>query len=162
MSATDVAHRAKQDGQLRIDNPACRLPRVSTRKPEPNPVTIAEIDTLLAGGIYLKTYAMVALHYYLALRVPEIAAVNSADMDWNARSYPRCGRVARTRRCPFQRRVAAVPGDAKARILVPEPDGQPALRRGDGHIIGNSVSGVIGEAIKRAGLKHRPVIRGPP
>lgn len=146
-----------QDEQLRVDNPAYRLPRVATRKREPNPFTIDEINTLLAGGIYRKTRAMVALHYYLGLRVSEIAAVNGGDIDWKARTLSTIGKG---------RKAATLPVPAAAWPLFLEmprtgywfPNRTPnrLFDAGEGHIMGNSVSGLIGEAIKRAGLNHRP------
>ena len=146
-----------QDEQLRADNPAYRLPRVATRRREPNPFTIDEINTLLSGGIYRKTRAMVALHYYLGLRVSEIAAVNGDDVNWTARTLSTVGKG---------RKAATLPVPAAAWPLFEEmprsgywfPNRTPnrLYAAGEGHIMGNSVSGLIGEAIKRAGLKHRP------
>ncbi|MBT2594715.1 tyrosine-type recombinase/integrase [Arthrobacter sp. ISL-72] len=146
-----------QDEELRLDNPAYRLPRVATRKREPNPFSVDEINALLNGGIYRKTRVMVALHYYLGLRVSEIAAVNGDDIDWDARTLSTVGKG---------RKAATLPVPAALWPLFlqmprngywfPNRTANKLHAAGEGHIMGNSVSGLIGDAIKRAGLKHRP------
>lgn len=146
-----------QDEGLRLDNPAYRLPRVATRKREPNPFTIDEINTLLNGGIYRKTRVMVALHYYLGLRVSEIAAVNGVDIDWEARTLSTVGKGRKPATLPVPAALwplfLQMP---RTGYWFPNRTANRLHPAGEGHIMGNSVSGLIGEAIKRAGLKHRP------
>ena len=146
-----------QDEQLRLDNPAYRLPRVATRKREPNPFTVDEINQLLNGGIYRKTRVMVALHYYLGLRVSEIAAVNGDDIDWESRTLTTIGKGRKHATLP----VPAAAWDIflqmpRTGYWFPNRTANRKFGPGEGHIMGNSVSGLIGEAIQRAGLKHRP------
>jgi integrase/recombinase XerD len=146
-----------QDEELRLDNPAYRLPRVATRKREPNPFTIDEINQLLAGGIYRKTRAMVALHYYLGLRVSEIAAVNGDDVNWADRTLKTVGKGQKEATLPVP--AAAWPlflQMPRTDYWFPNRTANRLFSAGEGHIMGNSVSGLIGEAIKREGLKHRP------
>lgn len=146
-----------QDEELRMDNPAYRLPRVATRRREPNPFTIEEINQLVSGGIYRKTRAMVALHYYLGLRVSEVAAVNGADVNWEARTLYTVGKGRKEATLPVP--AAAWPlflQMPRTGYWFPNRAANKLFAAGEGHIMGNSVSGLIGEAIKRAGLKHRP------
>jgi integrase/recombinase XerD len=146
-----------QDEELRMDNPAYRLPRVATRKREPNPFTVEEINQLLAGGIYRKTRAMVALHYYLGLRVSEIAAVHGKDVNWATRTIRTIGKGRKEVTLPVPAAAwpmfLRMPRDA---YWFPNRTGNKLFAAGEGHIMGNSVSGLIGEAIKREGLNHRP------
>lgn len=146
-----------QDEGLRLDNPAYRLPRVATRKREPNPFTVEEINTLLNSGIYFKTRAMVALHYYLGLRVSEIAAVHGSDIDWGARTLSTIGKGRKSATLPVPAAIwplfERMPRNA---YWFPNRTTNKLHAAGEGHIMGNSVSGLIGEAIKRAGLNHRP------
>jgi integrase/recombinase XerD len=146
-----------QDEGLRLDNPAYRLPRVATRKREPNPFTVEEINALLHGGIYRKTRVMVALHYYLGLRVSEIAAVNGADIDWETKTLTTIGKGRKQATLPVPAAVwplfLQMP---RAGYWFPNRTPNRLHTAGEGHIMGNSVSGLIGEAIKRAGMKHRP------
>lgn len=146
-----------QDEELRLDNPAYRLPRVATRKREPNPFTVDEINQLLAGGIYRKTRAMVALHYYLGLRVSEIAAVNGDDVNWTNRTLKTVGKGRKEATLPVPE--AAWPmflQMPRTGYWFPNRTANRLFAAGEGHIMGNSVSGLIGEAIKREGLNHRP------
>ncbi|QYC54955.1 tyrosine integrase [Arthrobacter phage Popper] len=146
-----------QDEELRLDNPAYRLPRVATRKREPNPFTVDEINQLLAGGIYRKTRAMVALHYYLGLRVSEIAAVNGDDVNWTNRTLKTVGKGRKEATLPVPE--AAWPmflQMPRTGYWFPNRTANRLFAAGEGHIMGNSVSGLIGEAIKREGLHHRP------
>lgn len=146
-----------QDEGLRLDNPAYRLPRVATRKREPNPFTVDEINQLLQGGIYRKTRVMVALHYYLGLRVSEIAAVNGDDIDWDNQILATIGKGRKPAKLPVPAAVwplfLQMP---RTGYWFPNRTANRLHAAGEGHIMGNSVSGLIGEAIKRAGLKHRP------
>lgn len=146
-----------QDEGLRLDNPAYRLPRVATRKREPNPFTVEEINTLLNSGIYFRTRAMVALHYYLGLRVSEIAAVHGSDIDWAARTLSTIGKGRKPATLPVPAAIwplfERMPRTA---YWFPNRTANKLHPAGEGHIMGNSVSGLIGEAIKRAGLNHRP------
>jgi len=146
-----------QDEGLRLDNPAYRLPRVATRKREPNPFTVDEINALLESGIYRKTRVMVALHYYLGLRVSEIAAVNGDDIDWDNRTLSTIGKGRKPATLPVPAAVwplfLQMP---RTGYWFPNRTKNKLHAAGEGHIMGNSVSGLIGEAIKRMGLKHRP------
>lgn len=146
-----------QDEGFRPDNPAVRLPKVKRRHREPNPFSVDEIQALLECGIYRKTRAMVALHYYLGLRVSEIARVHGADVNWTRRTIATIGKGRKEV-------VMPVPAAAWPLFLEMPRDGYWFPNRvanrlhpaGAGHILGNSVSTLLGGAIKRAGLVHRP------
>lgn len=146
-----------QDEGFRLDNPAYRLPRVATRKREPNPFTVDEINALLESGIYRKTRVMVALHYYLGLRVSEIAAVNGDDIDWEARTLSTIGKGRKPATLPVPAALWPLFHQMpRTGYWFPNRTKNKLHAAGEGHIMGNSVSGLIGEAIKRMGLKHRP------
>ncbi|MCT9624267.1 tyrosine-type recombinase/integrase [Pseudarthrobacter equi] len=146
-----------QDEGLRLDNPAYRLPRVATRKREPNPFTVDEINQLLNGGIYFKTRVMVAVHYYLGLRVSEIAAINGDDINWDTKTLHTIGKGRKPATLPVPAAIwplfLKMP---RTGYWFPNRTRNRMFPAGEGHITGNSVSGLIGEAIKRCGLKHRP------
>lgn len=146
-----------QDEELRLDNPAYRLPKVATRKREPNPFTVHEINALLESGIYRKTRVMVALHYYLGLRVSEIAAVNGDDIDWEARTIKTIGKGRKEATLPVPSAIWPLFHQMpRTGYWFPNRTTNKLHAAGEGHIMGNSVSGLIGDAIKRIGLKHRP------
>lgn len=146
-----------QDEGLRLDNPGAKLPRVATRSVDPNPFTVDEINRLLNGGMYRRTRAMVALHYYLGLRVSEIARVHGRDIDRQAWTLTTIGKGRKLVRLP-------IPDQLRDLVLEMPEDGywfpnhadNLLHKAGEGHVMGNSVSGVLSAAIKRAGLNHRP------
>lgn len=146
-----------QDEELRLDNPGAKLPRVATRSTDPNPFTIDEINTLLNGGIYRKTRAMVALHYYLGLRVSEIARVHGRDIDRKACTLTTIGKGRKVVKLPIPEQLWELVQEMPAGgYWFPNHADNLLFKAGEGHVMGNSISGVLSAAIKRAGLSHRP------
>lgn len=145
-----------QDEGFRPDNPAARLPKVKYRRREPTPFTITEIETLLASGIYKSTRAMVALHYYLGLRVSEIAAVHGCDVDHAKRTITVIGKgrkhVVHPVPAALWPLVESMPTNTH---WFPNRAANKLYAPGEGHILGNSVSTLLCSAIKRAGLEHK-------
>lgn len=146
-----------QDEGMRLDNPAARLPKVKVRRREPNPFTINEIQQLLDAGMYRKTRAMVALHYYLGLRVSEISRVHGNDVSWTEQTLTTVGKGRKKAKLPVPEAAwplfLDMPRDG---YWFPNRTANALHQAGEGHILGNSVSTLIGGAIKRAGLQHRP------
>ncbi|MFE4469570.1 tyrosine-type recombinase/integrase [Leifsonia sp. NPDC056824] len=147
-----------QDEGFREDNPGARLPRVKARKRTPHPFTIEEIERTLETGAYRRTRMMVALHYYLGMRVHEIAKVHGNDIDWNERTIRIFGKGAKTKYLPLSEEMwtlaETMPRDG---YWFPNWRANHLYAAGEGHILSNSVSTIIGNAIKRAGIQgHRP------
>lgn len=145
-----------QDEGVRADNPAARLPRVRVPKHAPDPFSITEIQTLLNSGVYRKTRAAIALHYYLGLRVSEIAAVHGRDVDFEGMVVRVVGKGSKRAALPFPDAVHALvremPSDA---YWFPNRQRNALYEAGEGHVLGKSISESINDAIKRAGLSHR-------
>lgn len=145
-----------QDEGIRDDNPAARLPKVKHRRQAPNPFTVEEIQQLLNSGIYRNTRAMVALHYYLGLRVSEIAAVHGHDINRERRTLYTIGKGRKEAWMPIPAQlwpiVEQMPADS---YWFPNQKANKLYGPGEGHILGHSVSSLLNAAIKRAGLKHR-------
>ena len=140
-----------QDEEMRLDNPAARLPRPRVEPTEPNPVSTADIQTVLTSGIYGHTVMKVLLYSYQGFRASEIAAVDGANIDWDNRTILTAeakGRKIVTR--PLHSIVyehaidAAYPQEG---LWFPSLNG--------GHIRGTSVSNTLCAAFKRAGIQHR-------
>lgn len=141
-----------QDEELRLDNPAVRLPKVRVPRKEPNPITTADIEYLLHSGIYKRTRMWVLLYAYQGLRASEIAAVSGDAIDWE------------------RRRLLTL--EAKGGVEVWRPIHPivwealqewprrgwlfPSYRLQGQHVSGNNVSRVLSQALKRAGIDHRP------
>lgn len=139
-----------QDEELRLDNPAARLPRPRVEPSEPNPVSTDDIQTVLRSGIYGTTIMKVLLYSYQGLRASEIAAVSGANVDWEA--------------------ATILTVEAKGRKVVTRPLHSLVLEhaltagypRDDywfpgehGHVRGKSVSNTLCAAFRRAGINHR-------
>lgn len=146
-----------QDESLRLDNPAARLPRVRVKRREPTPFTLDEIQQLLESGIYAKTRAMVALHYYLGLRVSEISRVHGHDIDWTRRTLTTIGKGNLKIVLPIPKAawplVLTMPRSA---YWFPNRVPNHLYPAGEGHIMGRSVSNLLAQAITRAGINHKP------
>ncbi|WP_299166985.1 tyrosine-type recombinase/integrase [uncultured Arthrobacter sp.] len=145
-----------QQEEFRSDNPAARLPKVKVQRTQPNPFELDEIETLLNSGIYRKTRAMVALHYYLGLRVSEIAKVHGQEINRARRTLTTLGKGQKLVTLPIPAAlwplVEQMPTDG---YWFPNRAANAKYAAGEGHILGNSVSALLGNAIKRAGLSHR-------
>lgn len=134
-------------------NPAARLPRVRLPYSEPDPLTTEQIETLMNSGIYAKTRMMVLLAAYQGLRVSEIAAVHSRDVDLDEGwlHIPN-GKGGTSLRRPLHHLVL----EHARRMDAPNGYWFPGLH-GRPHISGSSVSQTLSNAMRRAGIVgHRP------
>lgn len=146
-----------QDEGFRLDNPATRLPTPKATKREPTPFTLAEMDALVNSGVYAKTRAMIALHYYIGLRVSEIAKVAGEDLDWSARTLRTVGKGNKTVILPIPDHLWEICLKMpRTGYWFPNRQANKNFPAWQGHIHGRSVSDTIGDAIRRAGIRHRP------
>lgn len=145
-----------QDEGLREDNPAHRLPQVRVHNRTPTPFTAEEVQQLLSSGIYAKTVTRVLLHYYMGLRVHEIAKVHGRDVDWTHRRITVLGKGRKEVTMPIPAalwpHLQDMPRDG---YWFPNLQANRDYAAGEGHVSGKSVSESINDAIKRAGLHHR-------
>lgn len=146
-----------QDEGFRQDNPAARLPLSRTTRRQPTPFTVEEINRLMNSGVYARTRAMIALHYYLGLRVSEISRVNGDDIDWDARVLTTTGKGNKVRALPIPAHLWEVCQlMPRTGYWFPNRQDNKYYKAWEGHIHGRSVSDTIGDAIRRTGLNHRP------
>lgn len=141
-----------QDEGFRADNPAARLPRTRVPRVEADPVTTEQFAELLTSGIYARTRLYVLLFAYQGFRPVEIAAVSSDSIDWDRqriRTDEAKGGVTVWR--PIHPIVwTELQKYRREGWLFPTP-GDPTR-----HVSRNNVSNVIGKAMRRAGIRHRP------
>lgn len=134
-----------QDEDMRLDNPAAKLPRPKVEITEANPITTEQLQQLLDSGIYGRTRMMCVLYSYEGLRASEIAAVAGENIDWESR------------------RILTKEGKGRKEVWRPlHPitweQAQEYPRMGywfpgqHGHLRGQSVSATLSAAMKRAGL----------
>jgi integrase/recombinase XerD len=141
-----------QDEGFRLDNPGARLPRTRVPKTEPNPVTTADIEYLLASGIYGKTRMYVLLYAYQAFRAIEIAAVAGETIDYERRRIlSKEGKGGKEVWRPIHPVVwEELKKFPRKGYLFPSPTGR-------GHVTRKNVSQVLSRALARAGIVgHRP------
>lgn len=147
-----------QDEEFRLDNPGAKLPRVKANPPTVNPFTPAEVDQLMNSGIYASTRAMVALHYYLGLRVSEIARVHGRDLNRHTWMLTTVGKGNKTAYLPVPAQLRPWVEDMpRGAYWFPNRVDNELFPAGEGHVLGRSVSTLLADAINRAGLHgHRP------
>jgi site-specific recombinase XerD len=127
-------------------NPAERLEPVRAPRNEPRPFTPQQIDAMLNSGAYRRTRAMILLGYYQGFRVSQIAAVEGRHIDLRSGTIVTTGKGSKTRTLPLH------PVIEELAASMPEGFWFPARRGRPGHISGNAVTGLIGKAIRRAGI----------
>jgi len=141
-----------QDEGFRVDNPGARLPSGAVPRKEPNPVETSDIEELLHSGIYRRTRMWVLLYSYQGFRAAEIAAASGEAIDWKHHrilTLEAKGGVEVWR--PIHPLVwEALQAWPRAGWLFPSP------RLTGEHVTANNVSRVLSEAMKRAGIQHRP------
>jgi len=131
---------------LRPDNPSLRLDVVKVPKHRPRPYTPEHIDRLLSTGAYKRTRAMILLSAYAGLRAAEIAAVHAADFDLDAGVLKVVGKGDRTDYLPLHPTLVELASTMGSGWWF------PARRGREGHIHGRSVSTLLTNAKKRAGI----------
>lgn len=157
-SALHVFFTWVQDEGFRLDNPAAKLPRVKSRKRQANPLSTEEIQHLLKAGIYRKTRLMIALHYYLGLRVSEIAQLHSSDINCQSKTLTTIGKGKKKRVLPLNDVLWNLLREQWCEgYFFPNWKANHRFAAGEGHILGRSVSDLLSRAMKRAGItNHKP------
>jgi len=148
-----------QDEGFRPDNPAARLPKIRVPEHDPNPVHVNDIARMVATGAYRKTRMMIALHYYAGLRVHEIAKMHGRDIDWNNAVLTVLGKGGRIRRLGISDALwTLMQGFPRDSYWFPNTKPNRTFGKvGEGHILSNSVSDAIQDAMHRSGITaHRP------
>ncbi|WP_025159305.1 tyrosine-type recombinase/integrase [Leifsonia aquatica] len=143
-----------QDAGLRADNPATRLPRSRVPRVEANPITTEQLRRILRTSMRRRTRMMVLLGAYQGFRVSEIAAVAGESIDWDARRI-----LTREAKGGIEvwRPIHPEVWDY-AQTFPREGWWFPGTKNLTGHHINaTSVSNVLGQLLKRAGVEgHRP------
>lgn len=139
------------DAGLRDDDPMARMPKPRAPHSEVVPIRTEHVRRLLASRMHRRTRSMILLAAYEGLRVHEVAKVRGLDLDIVGQTLTVEGKGGVRANLPLHPFVAAEaelygPGWWFAQH-VPNSAG-----RAGGHVLGNSVSRIVGEAMKRAGI----------
>ena len=147
-AALQAFYRFAQAGGFRSDDPTEGLPKISVPKGQPRPFTRAQVDRMLTSGAYAKTRAMILLGFYQGFRVSQIAAVRAEDISLLDMTIRTIGKGSKERVLPLHEVVAAL-----AALMPQSSYWFPARGGRSGHVNGASVTGLITNAKRRAGIE---------
>lgn len=145
-------HKWLVNMDYRTDNPMHRLQ--TPRRPErsPRPVADAELLRLLNVNMHARTRVMILLAALAGLRVAEIAIVKGEDLDLDAGRIQVLGKGRKRAWVPLHPLLIDV-----ARSMPATGYWFPGNRRRPGlPVRSKSVSDIIGNAMRRAGVQGTP------
>jgi integrase/recombinase XerD len=138
------------DEDLRADDPLAKARRVKDPRREARPITDAHLEALLVSRKHWRTQVMALLGAFQGLRASEIAAVRGEDVDTVAGLFFVIGKGGTRVTMPLHPLVAqAADRMPRAGYWFPAHE---YTGRGDTHIHGNSVSSILSDAMRRAGI----------
>jgi integrase/recombinase XerD len=146
-AAASAFYRFAVNDGLRLDDPTLRLRKVHVPRPEPRPFTPAQIDRMLTTGAYRHTRAMILLGFYQGFRVSSIARVHGADINLDDMTIRTIGKGQKDRTLPMHPVIAEL-----AQTMPVNGFWFPARQGAPGHIRPGSVSELICDAKRRAGI----------
>lgn len=131
----------------RLDNPTVRMHPPKTPRRRPRPITIHQLQQILASDrFYGRTRTMVLLAAYAGLRVHEIAKVRGED--FTSAGLVVAGKGGRTDLIPIHPVI-----EAERRHYPAAGWWFPSyVPTEHGHVVPRSVSTVISQAMRRAGV----------
>lgn len=128
-AAVRMLHTHLVAENLRPDNPAARVEGVRVPTGVPKPLTLDEVDSLLAtvtgaDSIALRDKALLEFLYATGCRISEACDVNLSDLDMSSRVVRLFGKGSKERIVPFGRTAEKHLGDYLSRsgrdLLVPD------------------------------------------
>lgn len=126
------------------DNPAADLPAIRVRRGVPRPFTDEQIELMLTSGAYRPTRTKILLGCRMGMRAHEIAKIRGSDFDVEKERLLIEGKGGHERWVPVHADVLQIVGQYPAGYWFPGRD--------RGHIAAKSVSHVLTQARKRAGI----------
>lgn len=135
----------------RVDDPCLVIKAPKPPRRKPRPVPDQYMPVLLATRMHHRTRVMILLAAFTGLRVHEIAKINGADFDRLGGTLTVLGKGGVTRVLPLHP------------LVVRELERMPVRGwwfpthvrgnvTGVGHVLSRSVSDIVGDAMKRAGI----------
>lgn len=132
----------------RDDDPTIRVPSPKAPRRHPRPVTDDQFRRVLSTPMHRRTRMMVLLAAFQGLRAHEIAKIRGEDIDHTARQLHVIGKGGTDMVLPLHPIVGEYAVDFPVRGFWFRA--QPIGR--EGHIHPRSVSGIVGEVMRRAGV----------
>lgn len=136
----------------RVDNPMIKVAAPKYPERVPRPVSDDELVQLLTMRTHHRTRVMILLAALAGLRVSEIAAVRGEDIDMAAPAIYVTGKGGKRAMVPLHPLLVEVAASMPRRgWWFPANSRRP----GD-HVLGKSVSDIIGQAMRRCGVRGTP------
>jgi integrase/recombinase XerD len=135
----------------RDSDPMANLPRPRDRRREVVGLRDGHVRALLSSRMHQRTRTMILLAAFQGLRVHEIARVRGSDVDVISQTLAVDGKGGVRSILPLHPVIAAQSQDYGPGWWFTQHVPNRASR-GGGHILGNSVSRIVGDAMARAGI----------
>jgi integrase/recombinase XerD len=133
----------------RLDDPTAKLHPPRSPRRQPRPISVDQLRQILESGrFYGRTRTMILLAAYEGLRVHEIAKFRGEDIRGGELHVVGKGQVVSV--LPLHDLIAA------ESERYPQGWWFPSDRTTTGHVLANSVSAVVGDALERAGVHATP------
>lgn len=132
--------------EYRASNPMIKVGTVRTPPGQPRPVADEHLPRLFATRMHRRTRAMILLAGYAGLRVHEIAKLRGEDIDPIARTLTVRGKGGKVRTLPAADALVTLAAD------MPRRGWWFPSRSPEGHVQARSVSAMIGQVMRRAGI----------
>lgn len=134
----------------RDDDPTLRTPAPRSPRREPHPVSDAGVQHLLTSRMHRRTRMMILLAVLEGLRVHEVAKIRGDDIDLLGMNLTVVGKGGYCAVLPLHPLIASLARTFPQRgWWFPTHVGN---RQGDGPILPRSVSTIVGNAMRRAGV----------
>lgn len=135
----------------RTDNPMTKVAPVRVPERQPRPIADADVPKLLATRMWNTTRVQILLGLLAGLRVSEIAAVRGEHVDLAAKLLWVRGKGRKLKSVPLHPVLIEIASE------MPERGWWFPQRENPGeHVLGKSVSDVIGRTMRRAGVRGTP------
>lgn len=136
---------------IRDDNPMRRLSIPKAKRRAPRTIATTHVVRLLNTRMHARTRTMCLLAAYQGLRVSEVAQVRGADIDPVARELRVIGKGNVDAVLPLHPLIEAEASSYGSGWWFPQWKPNKAGEMG-GHVLGRSVSTIIGNVMRRAGI----------
>lgn len=132
-------------------NPMAGVPIPRAPRTRPIPLTTAHVELAISNANRKRTRAMILLAAYQGLRVSEIAAVHSSDIDVIGKRLFVVGKGDLKAALPLSPIIEELARDMPTGWWFPQHVANRAGKTG-GHILGRSVSTIVSGSLARSGI----------
>lgn len=140
-----------RDSGLREDDPLAHLARPRGRRQSLRTITTAHLEQLLASRLHRRTRTMIILGAYAGLRASEIAGFHGRMVDRLSGEIEVVGKGGVRANLPLHPAIAVEAARYPDGWWFPQHVSNRA-GEGGGHVLGSSVTTILGAAMRRAGV----------